>query len=95
MPKIESCTATSKRSWIGSWIGRCIAACALTLTACALPIAPLPERAALPANLTALCPRLSPLDDGSGATVLRKLVEVSEAYYDCADKHEGLSKAVQ
>jgi hypothetical protein len=38
---------------------------------------------------------LAPLSDGSGAAVLRKLVEVSEQYHDCRRKHDALADAVK
>jgi hypothetical protein len=56
---------------------------------------PYQERAPLAGNLTAPCPDLTPLDDGLAATVLRKLVEVGEAYRLCAARHAELVKAVQ
>lgn len=38
---------------------------------------------------------LAPLTDGSGASVLRKLVEVSEQYHDCRRRHDALIEAVK
>jgi len=38
---------------------------------------------------------LTPLSDGSGAAVLRKLVEVSEDYYACKREHDALIEAVK
>lgn len=49
----------------------------------------------IPANLTAPCPELSPLDDKTGAGLLAKLIEVSEQYYQCKARHRGLSEAVR
>jgi hypothetical protein len=72
-----------------------IATCVLTLTGCETLTPPLPERPPIAGNLTSLCPPLTPLDDGTGAKVLRKVLEVSKAYYDCANKHEGLANAVK
>lgn len=48
----------------------------------------------LPGNLTAECPPLSPLEGKTGAALARKLLEVSELYYDCRDKHRRLKEAV-
>lgn len=43
----------------------------------------------------ARCPDLTPLDDAQAATVLRKVVEVSEAYYACQRRHDALIEAVK
>lgn len=72
-----------------------IATCVSAVMGCQSLTAPLPERPPLPANLTAPCLPLTPLEDGTGAAVLRKLVEVSGAYYDCAARHGSLSDAVR
>ena len=47
------------------------------------------------ASLTEQCPALTVLTDPSGGAVLRKLVEVSDAYYDCAARHRRLVEAVR
>lgn len=59
------------------------------------PLPVLPPRPAIPANLTSPCPLLTPLADGSGASVLRKLVEVSEYYHDCRRRHDALIDAIK
>lgn len=41
------------------------------------------------------CPPLLPLEGKTGADVLRKLVEVGEAYYECADGKAALIRAVR
>ncbi len=38
---------------------------------------------------------LTPLADGTGASVLRKIIEVSELYYECRRKHAALVDAVK
>lgn len=48
----------------------------------------------MPPNLIQACPDLSPLNDGTGAAVLRKIVEVSKLYYECQRRHGALVKAV-
>lgn len=53
------------------------------------------DRAPLPPSLTSPCPDLSPLSDGTGASVLRKLIEVAEQYYECQRKHGALVEAVK
>lgn len=55
---------------------------------------PSQERPPIPASLTASCADLTPLADGSGASVLRKLVEVSKMYHECKRRHTALSEAV-
>lgn len=67
---------------------------ALALTACQQAPIPFKDRPPLPANLTSPCPDLTPLEDGTGASVLRKLVELSSKYYDCQARHAALVKAV-
>ena len=37
-----------------------------------------------------LCPPLSELHGKTGKDLVDKLVEVSEQYYECADKHQAL-----
>lgn len=41
------------------------------------------------------CPPLQPLEGKTGADVLRKLVEVGQAYNDCADGKAALIRAAQ
>lgn len=64
------------------------------LTGCATPTPPSEERAPIPANLTVECPALDPLKDATGASVLRKLIEVSRLYYECRSRHKRLVEAV-
>lgn len=66
--------------------------CALGLTACASLPTPLP--AEIPASLRQPCPPLQPPADGSGATVLRTMVEWAGMYRECADRHRQLVEAV-
>ena len=73
----------------------CIGVSVFLIWGCASPMQPSQGRAPIPATLTVECPPLSPLVDGSAGSVLRKFVEVSEAYYDCAAKHRELVKAVR
>jgi hypothetical protein len=94
MPKPGLSTAPSRRKSIASLTGLCTLTLALTTTGCATPMPPSQERSPLPANLTAPCPNLTPLDGPSGASVLRKLVEVAEAYYECQRRHRALAEAV-
>lgn len=75
----------------------CILGIATTMTACAAQTPHLEEsplRPPIQATLTQECPALSALSDGSGAAVLRKLIEVSEKYYECRRKHSALVEAV-
>jgi hypothetical protein len=41
------------------------------------------------------CQQLAPLEGKTGADVLRKLVEVGEAYAECADGKAALIRAVR
>jgi hypothetical protein len=41
------------------------------------------------------CPPLVPLEGKTGADVLRKLMEVGEAYAECSDGKAALIRAVQ
>lgn len=72
-----------------------VACVALTMTACASPMPPSPVRPPLSQLLLQPCPPLSPLQGTTGADVLRKLVEVGEAYHDCASSKDALAKAAQ
>lgn len=69
----------------------------IAMSGCATPPTPPSgaERAPIPPSLTSPCPDLSPLSDGTGASVLRKLIEVAEQYYDCQRKHRELVNAVK
>lgn len=79
-------------SLIGPFI---VMSLALTTTGCASPATPSEGRIALPANLIQPCPPLTDLEDAKGGTVLRKLIEVAEMYYDCAQSKQALIDAVQ
>lgn len=81
--------------WTKSWIVPFTVTCALTLTACAASQKPSAARAPLDASLTEPCPPLSPLADGTGATVLRWILDSADAYNDCAGKHRRLVEAVR
>ena len=61
---------------------------------CATPTPHLPA-VPIPANLTQPCPDLTPMAGKTGADVLRKIVEISQAYYECADAHAALIEAVR
>lgn len=95
MPKQGLSTAPSPRALIGTLTAPFIVMSVLMMTGCATPIQPLPDKLPLPANLTSHCPNLEPLSDGTGASVLRKLIEVSELYYECQRKHKALVEAVE
>lgn len=73
----------------------CIALSASMLTACATPTPPSTDRQPLPPSLTTACPDLTPLDDAQGGSVLRKLIETSEMYYECRRRHRALADAVK
>ena len=79
------------RRWL---TGLSIGLCALMLTACASQTVP-SDRMPLPASLLTPCGDLDPLADGSAQEVLKKLVEVSQEYYDCREKHSALVRAVE
>lgn len=66
--------------------------CAWGLTACGS--LPTPPPAEIPANLRQPCPPLLPPADGTGATVLRTMVEWAGMYRECADRHGRLVEAV-
>jgi hypothetical protein len=38
---------------------------------------------------------LTPLADGTGASVLRKIIEITEVYYECRRKQASLAQAVK
>jgi len=65
------------------------------LTSCASLTPPLAERPPIPADLLVLCPDLKPLVTGSAKEVEQKMVEISQKYYECADRHAGLIEAVK
>lgn len=71
----------------------CICVSALTLTGCvSSPRQPAPPP--VPASLRQACPPLSPPPDGSGAAVLRTLVEWAGLYRECADRQAQLVRAL-
>lgn len=81
--------------WTRLWIGLSIATCASMMMGCAASMPPSKGRAPLDVSLLTPCPPLLPLDDGTGASLLRKLIEVSEMYYDCALSKDKLGEAVK
>ena len=66
--------------------------CACLLTACASSPRPLP--ATIPASLRQPCPLLPLPADGTGAAVLRTMVEWAAMYRECAARLEGWRAAV-
>ena len=64
------------------------------MTGCATQT-PRSPAAPVPANLLQPCQQLAPLEGKTGADVLRKLVEVGEAYSECADGKAALVRAVR
>ena len=76
-----------------SWSRLCIVMCALTLTGCGSLSKPL-EPPPIPASLRQPCPPLQPPADGTGAMILRTLVEWAGQYRECADRHQQLAQAV-
>ena len=48
----------------------------------------------VPASLRQPCPPLQPPADGSGAAVLRTMVEWAGQYRECADRHGRLVEAL-
>jgi hypothetical protein len=75
-------------------IALCISASAWMMTGCATST-PRSPAAPVPANMLQLCPSLAPLEGKTGADVLRKLLEVGEAYAECADGKAALICAVR
>jgi hypothetical protein len=75
-------------------IAPCISASAWMMTDCGTPTPRLPF-APVPASLMQPCLPLAPLEGKTGADVLRKLVEVGEAYAECADGKAALIRAVR
>ena len=95
MRRAEPSTGRSRGPWTGLSARHLMLAIALTSQGCAQPMTPSEARSPIPANLTAPCADLTPLEEGTGAAVLRKIVEVAEMYYDCRRKHEALVEAVK
>jgi hypothetical protein len=48
----------------------------------------------IPASLRQPCPQLPPPADGTGASVLRTMVEWAAMYLECAARVDGWSQAV-
>lgn len=67
--------------------------CASALTACAS--LPTPSPVEIPASLRQPCPEPLPLPaDGTGASVLRTMVEWAAMHRECAARHRALVEAV-
>ncbi len=64
------------------------------LPACA-SLKPPPAAPTLPASLRQPCPPLPLPADGSGAAVLRTMVEWGAMYRECADRHAAVVRAAQ
>ena len=62
------------------------------LAACAS--SPTPQPVEIPASLRQPCPQLHPPADGTGAAVLRTMVEWAALYRECAGRHRALVEAV-
>ena len=77
------------------WKSWSIAACACLIAGCASPMPPSAARSPLDVSLTEPCPPLSPLADGTGATVLRWIIGTAENYADCSARHRALTKALR
>lgn len=73
----------------------CIAIVVLMLTACESLTKHSPATAPVPASLLQPCPPLTPLEGMTGEIMLKKIIEVSHLYYDCADGKEKLIDAVK
>lgn len=71
-----------------------VGACALILLCGCQSLMPR-SKAPLPVSLTNPCPNLDPLEGKTGADLVRKIVQISEAYYTCADKHKALADSVK
>ena len=75
------------------WRAALLLLCAWALTACASLPRPLP--AEIPASLRQPCPQPLPLPpDGTGAAVLRTMVEWAGMYRECADRQARLVEAL-
>lgn len=67
---------------------------ASTLTACASsPVQS--TRPQVPASLLQPCPSLTPPTEGTGAALLRTMVEWASLYRECADRHAALAEATK
>lgn len=83
--------ARSRRLWTALFIG----VIAWMLLGCASQTPHSLASPPVPANLLVKCQPLLPLDDGIAGTILRKLAEVSAAYYECADRHNATVNALK
>ena len=81
--------------WTAKWKNLSTAMFACLLAGCASPMPPSQGRTPLDASLVEPCPPLSPLADGTGAAVLRKLIEVGDAYADCSARHRRMVEATR
>jgi hypothetical protein len=54
---------------------------------------PRPSPVEIPASLRQACPALPLPADGTGAAVLRTMVEWAQLYRECADRHRRLVEA--
>src|SRR3990167_5174616 len=95
MSKHESYSERSPKLLKRLWKSLCIGICVLMTMACGRSIPLLPDRSPLPPNLLTPCPLLSNLENGSGAAVLRKFVDVGQLYHECRQRHDALINAVQ
>ena len=66
--------------------------CAWALTGCA-SWRPPSTAPALPASLRQPCPPLPLPADGTGAAVLRTMLDWAALYRECADRHKALAEA--
>lgn len=66
--------------------------CALALTGCAS--SPAPSAPTIPASLRQPCPPLTPPADGTGAAVLRTMLEWAALYRECAARVDGWREAI-
>lgn len=76
---------------------RFIILCLIPICACSTPepLSVVSPRPPLPANLIQPCQRLTPLLDGAASSILNKIIEVSQLYYECSRKQEKLIEAVK
>ena len=72
-----------------------LAAFITVASGCATPQPPSTGRAKIDTVLTEPCQPLNQLADGTGATVLRWILETADAYNDCAGKHRRLVEAIR
>ena len=65
------------------------------LTACQWSTKPQPQALLIPANLKQECPELRKLESGTGAEVLRVMVDDRRKYVECAQGKKALIDAVE